>query len=58
MLAGEQHRRHSSTASDIGLRPHFARTKRPCPLVVLLEEGWVVKEEVRKKEKGSRKAPL
>jgi hypothetical protein len=58
MLTGKQHRRHSSTAADIGLRPHFARTKRSCPLVVLLEEGWAVKQEVRKKQKGSRKAPL
>jgi hypothetical protein len=47
MLAGEQHR-HSSTASDIGLRPHFARTKCPCPLVVLPEEGWALKKKFAK----------
>jgi hypothetical protein len=58
MLTGEQHRRHSSTASDIGLRPYFARTKRPCPLVVLLEEGWAVKERSSQKGKGEPKAPL
>jgi hypothetical protein len=58
MLTGEQHRRHSSTASDIGLRPHFARTKCHVPLVVPLEEGWALKKKFAKRKKGSRKAPL
>jgi hypothetical protein len=58
MLAGEQHRRHSSTASDIGLRPHFARTKRPCPLVVLLEEGWALKKTFAKRKRGAVRLPF
>jgi hypothetical protein len=56
MLTGEQHRRHSSTASDIGLRPYFARTTMSA--CGPAGGGLGPQEEVRKKEKGSRKAPL
>jgi hypothetical protein len=58
MPTGEQHRRYSSTASDIGLRPHFARTKRRCPLVVLLEEGWALKKKFAKRKRGAVRPPF
>ena len=53
MLAGEQHRRRSSTASDIGLRPHSART-----FVVLLEEGWALKKKFAKRKREAVRLPF